>query len=311
VIGRFISPDSIVQAPTDPQTLNRYSYCRNNPLVYTDPSGHIFGIDDAFLIGMVLAGAALGASTSAIMGGNPLLGALTGAISATFFMGAHGIVALKGLEGVVAASVHVAAGAASGAVNAAITGGNPLMGAVTSGVSAGVAYGVGSALQAAGVTSAIADMTPKDFAIQLGARTASGAVVGGVTSEMMGGDFGQGAFTGAWTAGYGFLFNCSLTLFMRPIWSYLRGTARFVEQTRGIPKQTPVEPEFTPTRAPTWQELGGPRDDSWWQRDPAVKNAPRPVYDPNNPPKIDVPPLMPDSDPTKVYDKIFNPGGYT
>jgi hypothetical protein len=39
---RFISPDSIVQAPSDPQTLNRYSYTRNNPLRYVDPSGHCF-----------------------------------------------------------------------------------------------------------------------------------------------------------------------------------------------------------------------------------------------------------------------------
>ncbi len=42
IIGRFISPDTIVQAPYDPQTLNRYSYCRNNPLIYVDPSGHGF-----------------------------------------------------------------------------------------------------------------------------------------------------------------------------------------------------------------------------------------------------------------------------
>lgn len=40
-LGKFISPDSIVQAPFDPQTLNRYSYVRNNPLVYIDPTGHI------------------------------------------------------------------------------------------------------------------------------------------------------------------------------------------------------------------------------------------------------------------------------
>jgi len=40
VIGRFISPDSIVPRPFDPQSLNRYSYCRNNPLIYTDPTGH-------------------------------------------------------------------------------------------------------------------------------------------------------------------------------------------------------------------------------------------------------------------------------
>jgi RHS repeat-associated protein len=39
VLGRFISPDRIVQAPENPQTLNRYTYCLNNPLIYTDPSG--------------------------------------------------------------------------------------------------------------------------------------------------------------------------------------------------------------------------------------------------------------------------------
>ena len=41
-LGRFIQPDSIVQDPTDPQSYNRYSYVRNNPLKYIDPSGHEF-----------------------------------------------------------------------------------------------------------------------------------------------------------------------------------------------------------------------------------------------------------------------------
>ena len=39
-IGRFISADSIVPDWTNPQSLNRYSYCLNNPLRYVDPSGH-------------------------------------------------------------------------------------------------------------------------------------------------------------------------------------------------------------------------------------------------------------------------------
>jgi RHS repeat-associated protein len=39
-IGRFISPDTIVPSPANPQSLNRYSYCLNNPLKYVDPSGH-------------------------------------------------------------------------------------------------------------------------------------------------------------------------------------------------------------------------------------------------------------------------------
>jgi RHS repeat-associated protein len=40
VIGRFISADSEVPDWTNPQSLNRYSYCRNNPLIYVDPSGN-------------------------------------------------------------------------------------------------------------------------------------------------------------------------------------------------------------------------------------------------------------------------------
>ncbi|MGI2336859.1 MAG: RHS repeat-associated core domain-containing protein [Dehalogenimonas sp.] len=45
-IGRFISADTIVQNFTNPQTLNRYSYTINNPLKYTDPSGHMWISDD-------------------------------------------------------------------------------------------------------------------------------------------------------------------------------------------------------------------------------------------------------------------------
>ncbi|PWQ95271.1 hypothetical protein DKT75_13080 [Leucothrix arctica] len=41
-IGRFISADPHVQAPSDTQSYNRYSYVKNNPLSYTDPSGYFF-----------------------------------------------------------------------------------------------------------------------------------------------------------------------------------------------------------------------------------------------------------------------------
>ena len=39
-IGRFISPDSLIPNAFDPQQLNPYAYCRNNPLIYVDPTGH-------------------------------------------------------------------------------------------------------------------------------------------------------------------------------------------------------------------------------------------------------------------------------
>ncbi len=39
VVGRFLGVDPIVQAPDYSQSYNGYSYCWNNPLKYTDPSG--------------------------------------------------------------------------------------------------------------------------------------------------------------------------------------------------------------------------------------------------------------------------------
>jgi len=41
LLGRFLSPDPVIQAPGNSQSYNRYSYCLNNPLIYTDPSGYV------------------------------------------------------------------------------------------------------------------------------------------------------------------------------------------------------------------------------------------------------------------------------
>ena len=79
---RFISPDSIEYL--DPQSingLNLYAYCMNNPIMYSDPSGHmpewlsttlkIIGgvaiiagcvVGSIFTLSVVLAGAAIGAA---------------------------------------------------------------------------------------------------------------------------------------------------------------------------------------------------------------------------------------------------------
>jgi RHS repeat-associated protein len=39
-LGRFLSADTIVPGYANPQSLNRFSYTLNNPLKYTDPTGH-------------------------------------------------------------------------------------------------------------------------------------------------------------------------------------------------------------------------------------------------------------------------------
>ncbi len=54
-LGRFLSPDPYVQMPDFSQNFNRYSYCLNNPLIYIDPSGEWFVLDD--LIAAVIGGA--------------------------------------------------------------------------------------------------------------------------------------------------------------------------------------------------------------------------------------------------------------
>lgn len=46
MIGRFLTADTVVPNHFNPQRLNRYSYCRNNPLIYVDPTGHYdYGAD--------------------------------------------------------------------------------------------------------------------------------------------------------------------------------------------------------------------------------------------------------------------------
>jgi hypothetical protein len=45
-INRFLSADTVVPGAGNPQAWNRYSYVLNNPLRYTDPTGHYCVGDD-------------------------------------------------------------------------------------------------------------------------------------------------------------------------------------------------------------------------------------------------------------------------
>jgi RHS repeat-associated protein len=191
-LGLFITPDAIVQDPFDPQSLNRYAYARNNPLTYTDPSGHWFLVDD-MILGAAM-GAAIGGSYAAITGGDIKRGILTGAISGAAFGLAGGLIAEFALPIGETAVLHAMAGGMSGGINAAVTGGDVGLGIATGAVSAGAASYVGGNL-------------PKDFVVQLLARTAMGGVTGGVTSSLYGGSFMQGFKDGATTAAYGYICN--------------------------------------------------------------------------------------------------------
>jgi hypothetical protein len=90
-----------VQAPDNTQSLNRYSYCVNNPLKYTDPSGELFVVDD-IIVGAIV-GAIIGGYFSGIQSLNSggdfwdgcwkgaLVGGVTGALSGGLSGGSTGI----------------------------------------------------------------------------------------------------------------------------------------------------------------------------------------------------------------------------
>lgn len=48
VLGRMLSPDIAIQDEHNSQAYNRYSYCFNNPLRFTDPSGYVVTIPPEF-----------------------------------------------------------------------------------------------------------------------------------------------------------------------------------------------------------------------------------------------------------------------
>jgi len=53
-LGRFVSADAIVPNPQNPVDFNRYAYTRNNPVIYTDPTGHVAWVP------LLMAGGAIG-----------------------------------------------------------------------------------------------------------------------------------------------------------------------------------------------------------------------------------------------------------
>ena len=192
-IGRFITPDSIVQSPYDPQTLNRYTYCRNNPLKYVDPSGHFFGLIIAAIIGAVIGGAVAAATGGDIVKGL-VFGAISGALFAGFGQIAQNLVRMATVPGGIGPMTaganmtsKVLGGVLGGAASAGVSGGNVGMGALGGGLGTGLGgFGI------------------------LGA-----AVAGGIMSEAQGGSFGQGAAQGATYAGIAAGVNFSLNKFNR------------------------------------------------------------------------------------------------
>lgn len=95
VLGRFLSPDPIVQVPDFTQSYNGYSYALNNPLSYKDPNGESFILVAAIIGGWIGMGTAMVSSDKSGWGlaGDMFKGLFVGAASGAAGAWAGGAVA--------------------------------------------------------------------------------------------------------------------------------------------------------------------------------------------------------------------------
>tara|TARA_R110000868_G_scaffold111773_1_gene301513 strand:+ start:10167 stop:16553 length:6387 start_codon:yes stop_codon:yes gene_type:complete len=109
---RFLQPDNYVQEPFNTQNYNRYGYCWNNPLKYSDPSGEWIWIVVGAVIGGTINWIAHGAQFNAkgltAFGIGAAAGALAGFIGPAAFTAAGGGTA--GAGGFIAGAAGGAAG---------------------------------------------------------------------------------------------------------------------------------------------------------------------------------------------------------
>jgi len=114
-LGKFLSPDPYVQDPLNPLNYNRYAYCLNNPLKYTDPSGELAANIVGAIVGGVVGGV-LNLATNwdncdgtweyvAAFGAGAVGGAASG-----FLLGSDGGASFAAVVGVGAASGALTAG---------------------------------------------------------------------------------------------------------------------------------------------------------------------------------------------------------
>ncbi|MGN0029212.1 MAG: RHS repeat domain-containing protein [Marinilabiliaceae bacterium] len=187
-LGRFLSPDPYVQDLSNPQNLNRYSYCLNNPLKYTDPTGEFFHI---------IIGAAIGGAVNLISGlvshkvdnvGKGFayfgIGALAGAASAAVGGGLSSAMAGTGFSAGFTGSAAAASATSCFASGAAIGG---ACGAVSGSVT-----GLGNTLvDGGGIGRAVGQMHLQGL-IDGSAGAVVGGVAGGINAVRDGRNFWHG-----------------------------------------------------------------------------------------------------------------------
>ncbi len=99
-LGRFLSVDPFIQAPSSTQSINPYSYIMNNPLAGTDPTGYMGKCDQNPTCQMQSFFSSTGS------GGSSLIGNLTGRLKTTLSNGHDTKQAKKAEEPKAAAAVN-------------------------------------------------------------------------------------------------------------------------------------------------------------------------------------------------------------
>jgi RHS repeat-associated protein len=195
-LSRFLSPDPYVQMPGFSQNLNRYSYCLNNPLKYTDPSGEFLfaAAGVGLLINAMCWGAVIGAASYTIgvavsdggfdnwswgqLGISMGMGALSG-IAAAGIGSIIGNVGAQGIFGeVLRAHFH---GCVQGIISGSFGHG---------GVSSYLSGSLGS------IGGSLFGSIPGRFSKSLLGNVSFSAIAGGIGSYLSGADFWQGAIVG-------------------------------------------------------------------------------------------------------------------
>ena len=186
-IRMFLQYDNYIQDASNPQNYNRFGYCLNNPLKYTDPSGELIDPITAFIIGASIN--AIFYTVHAISNNTFHVGELffsifVGGVSgiASYGIGnAFGSIGNVGWE----LSRAAAHGLSGTILNYITSNGNSNFGSdfLSGAVASLVGSGISAAFTNAGAT-------------QLVSLYVGSALSGGITAQLTGGDFLQGASRG-------------------------------------------------------------------------------------------------------------------
>jgi RHS repeat-associated protein len=205
-IGRFLSPDPYVQVPEYSQNFNRYTYVLNNPLSYTDSSGHFIDWIGAAVVAIYNAVVTYAAAVTVAYTTGGFIAAAGAAVGGLIAPGLSGLILAGGGSAFAIAGVgaQLAVGLYSigSTIAAGGSAGDVLLGIAVNFVSGAIASG--GAVDGTGGLHELGEMAgdawQKAKSIEGVARATSltvkhvagHAVLGGLSQEALGGRFQDG-----------------------------------------------------------------------------------------------------------------------